>query len=79
MVFLKKSGYLACGSLVLSVGLFTGIFMMEDIEYLRNANDKKVVETTNSFCFKHHVRTLASVTAFIIGLYLFKNVSTEQN
>lgn len=71
-------GYCVCGSLVLSVGLITRIFMLEDIQYLRNASNEKVVETTKTFCNKHHYRTFASLAAFGIGLYLFKNVSFSE-
>jgi hypothetical protein len=67
----RKPLYIASGLSLVSIGVFTGIFMKEDINGIRNGSGDNVVAFTKDFCFKHHVRLGLATFAGVCSLWSY--------
>ncbi|KAL6059842.1 hypothetical protein QOT17_013876 [Balamuthia mandrillaris] len=65
----RQPQFSICGGAMLGIILWTGLVMGENIQELREGSTDDVLEVTRSFCWKHHVRTVVSGSAFLTLLY----------
>ena len=70
LAFVSSSNvaWLVSGSCIVSIGVFTGVVLREDITALRKANTTETKSITTHFCNYHHFRLILSFIGFTIAL-----------
>lgn len=78
----RGRSWILSGLLIMSIGPYTGIVLMEDIDALRGSDAAECARTVRRFCNLHHVRTVLAGTAFVLSLRElagFPNVIVQLN
>jgi hypothetical protein len=70
----KHANWIFAGLLIVAIGPYTHVVLMEDIDHICKPDSTQIVETTKEFCRLHHVRTIMALVGFGLSLFELANM-----